>query len=342
VPDGGDRAVAARERLAELVEGRARCEPRLDAERDAGRVRESLARLARAQERARDHGGGGVGKRGEPFAELERLSSARGGQLAQLVGIAGGRLGVAAEVDQHAGDRSRDPRSKAHVRKSGYNVGVDDRRLGRAAFLGLVGVGVAGLFYGRDATKVVGGVVPSPLKEIVPTSGWRIYSIGRELPRLDPNAFRLTIAGAVERPVTYSLADLRALPQVTQVSDFHCVTGWSVYDVTWKGVRFRQLLAEAGVRPQAKALRFVSAEVPYDDTLTLEQAYAADALLALELDGKPLSVPHGFPARVVMPRMYGYKSVKWVSRIEVEPHLDTVGYWEQRGYDEDAWVGASN
>ena len=82
--------------------------------------------------------------------------------------------------------------------------------------------------------------------------------------------------------------------------------------------------------------------MPYDDTLTLPQAYAADALLALEMDGKPLSVPHGFPTRVVMPRMYGYKNVKWVSRIEVEPHLDTVGYWEQRGYDEDAWVGASN
>jgi len=219
---------------------------------------------------------------------------------------------------------------------------MTDRMLGRAAFLGIVGTGLAGLLYGRRATDAVGRAVPAPLKEIVPTSGWRIYSIGRELPRLDPATYRLTIAGAVERPVTYSLADLRALPQVTQVSDFHCVTGWSVHDVTWKGVRFRQLLDEAGVRPAAKALRFVSAEVPYDDTLTLQQAYAADALLALEMDGKPLSVPHGFPTRVVMPRMYGYKNVKWVSRIEVQPHLDTVGYWEQRGYDEDAWVGASN
>lgn len=219
---------------------------------------------------------------------------------------------------------------------------MNERLLGRGAFLGLVGVGLAGLFYGRDATTLVGNLVPSPVKAIVPSSGWRIYSIGRELPRLDPTSYRLTITGAVHRPVTYTLADLRALPQATQESDFHCVTGWSVYDVTWSGVRFRDLLAEAGVRPAAKALRFVSAELPYDDTLTLGQAYAADAMLALDLDGTPLSVPHGFPARVVMPRMYGYKSVKWVSRIEVEPHLDTVGYWEQRGYDEDAWVGASN
>jgi DMSO/TMAO reductase YedYZ molybdopterin-dependent catalytic subunit len=107
-------------------------------------------------------------------------------------------------------------------------------------------------------------------------------------------------------------------------------------------VRFRDLLAEAGPLPSARALRFVSAEVPYDDTLTLGQAYAADAMLALDMDGEPLSRPHGAPVRVVMPQMYGYKSVKWVSRIEVEPHLDTVGFWEQRGYDEDAWVGASN
>lgn len=219
---------------------------------------------------------------------------------------------------------------------------MDDRTIGRAAFLGVLGAGAAGLFYGRDAMRLAGRLVPDGVESIVPTSGWRIYTIGSAIPRLDPDAYRLTIAGAVERPVSYSLADLRALPQATQVSDFHCVTGWSVYDVSWRGVRFADLLAAAGVRPEARALRFVSAERPYDDTLSLPQAHAPDAMLALELDGKPLSAAHGFPARVVMPRMYGYKSVKWVERIEVQPHLDHVGYWEQRGYDEDAWVGGSN
>ena len=217
-----------------------------------------------------------------------------------------------------------------------------DRTIGRAAFLGVVGSGVAGLFLGRDAMRLAGRLVPDSVEAIVPTSGWRIYTIGNSIPRIDPEAYRLTIAGAVERPVTYTLADLRSLPQATQVSDFHCVTGWSVYDVSWRGVRFRDLLAEAGPRLEAKALRFVSAERPYDDTLSLPQAFTADAMLALDLDGKPLSEAHGFPARVVMPRMYGYKSVKWVSRIEVQPHLDHIGYWELRGYDEDAWVGDSN
>jgi DMSO/TMAO reductase YedYZ molybdopterin-dependent catalytic subunit len=219
---------------------------------------------------------------------------------------------------------------------------MHDRTLGRAAFLGIVGAGVAGLFLGRDAMRVAGRILPDSVESIVPSSGWRIYTIGNSIPRIDPAAYRLTITGAVERPVTYTLDDLRALPRAEQVSDFHCVTGWSVHDVHWTGIRFRDLLAEAGLRFDAKALRFVSDEVPYDDTLSLPQAFASDAMLALDMDEKPLSAPHGYPARVVMPQMYGYKSVKWVTAIEVQPHLDHVGYWEQRGYDEDAWVGGSN
>jgi DMSO/TMAO reductase YedYZ molybdopterin-dependent catalytic subunit len=219
---------------------------------------------------------------------------------------------------------------------------MNDRTIGRAAFLGIIGLGAAGLFAGRDAMGLVGRLAPDSVEAIVPTSGWRIYTIGSSIPRIDPAAYRLTVSGAVERPVTYTLADLRNLPQAEQVSDFHCVTGWSVNDVHWRGVRFAELLNEARLRPEAKALRFVSDEVPYDDTLSVPQALSADAMLALDMDGKPLSEPHGFPARVVMPRMYGYKNVKWVTRIEVQTNLDHVGFWEQRGYDEDAWVGASN
>ena len=219
---------------------------------------------------------------------------------------------------------------------------MEDRTLGRAAFLGLVGAGAAGLFVGRDALGVLGRIVPDGVEAIVPTSGWRIYTIGSSIPRLDPQAYRLTVGGAVERPVTYTLGDLRSLPRAEQVSDFHCVTGWSVENVHWAGVRLRDVLGEAGLRADAKALGFVSAEVPYDDFLTLPQALAPDVMLALEMDGKPLSEAHGFPARVVMPRMYGYKSVKWVTRIEARTTFNDLGYWEQRGYDKDAWIGASN
>ena len=226
--------------------------------------------------------------------------------------------------------------------KPRYKWCMDDRVIGRAAFLGVVGAGVAGLFLGRDATRLVGRIVPDQVQAFVPTSGWRIYTIGSSIPRIDPASYRLTIAGAVERPVTYTLADLRRLPSARQVSDFHCVTGWSVDRVHWRGVRFDDLLAEARPRKDAGTLRFVSDEVPYDDTLTLEQALSRDAMLAYDMDGKPLSAAHGAPARIVMPRMYGYKNVKWVTRIEVQTTYDHLGYWEQRGYDKDAWVGRSN
>jgi DMSO/TMAO reductase YedYZ molybdopterin-dependent catalytic subunit len=88
-------------------------------------------------------------------------------------------------------------------------------------------------------------------------------------------------------------------------------------------------------------LTFVSAEHPYVDTLTLAQAGFADAMLAYEMDGKPLRREHGAPVRVVIPEMYGYKNVKWVERIVVGDQVEP-GYWEQRGYDVDAWVGRSN
>ncbi|HEY7380588.1 MAG TPA: molybdopterin-dependent oxidoreductase [Gaiella sp.] len=218
---------------------------------------------------------------------------------------------------------------------------MNDRAIGRAAFLGLLGAGVAGLFYGRDVTGLLGRIVPDGVTSLVPSSGWRIYTVASEMPDLDPATYRLRIDGLVERPVTYTLDDLRSLPRAEQVSDFHCVTGWSVRDVHWAGVRFEHLLAEAKPLPGAFWYRFVSAEVPYDDILSFEQVFLPDVMLAYEMDGKPLARAHGAPVRVVMPRMYGYKYVKWVDRIDVRREF-RPGFWEQRGYDSDAWVGGSN
>jgi DMSO/TMAO reductase YedYZ molybdopterin-dependent catalytic subunit len=220
------------------------------------------------------------------------------------------------------------------------------RLLGRRAFLGVVGLGVSGLWWGDRVASLVAKsttVLPEAVRSAVPLGeGWRIYAVNPPYPRFDPATWRLTIDGLVERPQRLTHAQLLALPPARQTSDFHCVTGWSVPGVRWRGVRFHDLLASAGVSPRATALTFVSAEVPYVDTLTLAQLRAApDAMLALEMDGRPLTREHGAPARLVMPKMYGYKGVKWVTRITV---TDTVtdGYWEQRGYDRDAYVGRSN
>jgi DMSO/TMAO reductase YedYZ molybdopterin-dependent catalytic subunit len=161
------------------------------------------------------------------------------------------------------------------------------------------------------------------------------------MPTFDPQTWRLHIDGMVDKPQTLTYADLRSLPRAEQVSTFHCVTGWSVDNVHWAGVRFRDLLAAAQPRTDGTVLQFVSAEVPYVDTLTLKQAELHDAMLAYEMNGKPLPREHGAPVRVVIPEMYGYKNTKWVQQITVTNQVEP-GYWEQRGYDVDAWVGKSN
>jgi DMSO/TMAO reductase YedYZ molybdopterin-dependent catalytic subunit len=129
---------------------------------------------------------------------------------------------------------------------------------------------------------------------------------------------------------------------VTRVArDFQCVTGWRVPDVQWAGVRLLDLLDRAGVQSDATAVRFVSFDGAYTESLTLEQARRDDVLVAYELEGQLLSSQHGGPARLYVAPMYGYKSCKWLREIELTARVEP-GYWEQRGYDVDAWVGRSN
>jgi DMSO/TMAO reductase YedYZ molybdopterin-dependent catalytic subunit len=215
--------------------------------------------------------------------------------------------------------------------------------IGRGVFLASLLGGVSALWWGRDVWSRVSGTI-SPVESLVPlvpTKGWRIYTVADSMPTFDPATWRLTVGGLVERPQTIGYEELRALPRAEQVSTFHCVTGWTVKNVHWGGVRVRDVLAAAKPHPQAHAIRFVSAEQPYDDFLTLEQASLADVMLAYEMDGKPLPRVHGAPLRLVIPDMYGYKNVKWVSRLELVP-MPGSGYWEELGYDRDAWVGRSN
>jgi len=219
------------------------------------------------------------------------------------------------------------------------------RPIGRRAFLGVVGAGLTSLAWGGAAADIAAQttrLLPEPVRALVPFGkGWRIYAVDPPHPVFDPATWRLEISGLVEHRLSLTYAQLLALPRAEQTSDFVCVTGWSVDDVRWSGVRFADLLAAARPLPAARALRFESAEEPYFDFLTLDQAMSPDAMLAHAMDDEPLERKHGAPARVVMPRMYGYKGVKWVRRIVVCDRA-TDGYWQQRGYDRDAWIGGSN
>jgi DMSO/TMAO reductase YedYZ molybdopterin-dependent catalytic subunit len=214
----------------------------------------------------------------------------------------------------------------------------DSRPYGRRAFLGIVAAGAVALVAGGPLQRLASKVVPL---DGVGASGWRIYTVSSPMPVFDPERWRLRIDGLVEAPQELTYGDLLRLPQTEAVSTFRCVTGWSVEDVHWRGVLLDDLLKPASSRPEAKALTFYSSEVPYLDSLTIEQSRLPGVMIAHELDGEPLSREHGSPARLVIPQMYGYKGVKWVERIELA-EKPVAGFWEQRGWDWDAWVGDSN
>jgi DMSO/TMAO reductase YedYZ molybdopterin-dependent catalytic subunit len=220
----------------------------------------------------------------------------------------------------------------------------EPRRYGRRLFLATVAGGISSLYWGKAAWDQVTGVispVASAIAPILPTGGWRIYTISGSMPTFDPATWRLKIGGLVDQPVSLTYDELRALPRVDQVSTFHCVTGWTVQNVHWGGVRISDVLARAQPQAAGRALRFASMEVPYVDYLTKKQASLPDVMLAYEMDGKPLPQGHDAPVRLIIPEMYGYKNVKWLNGIDVVP--DAVnGYWEDLGYDRDAWVGRSN
>ncbi len=161
------------------------------------------------------------------------------------------------------------------------------------------------------------------------------------LPERRPSAWRLRVSGLVERPFEVTYDELVAMPPTALTRDFQCVTGWRVPDVAWRGVRLADLLDRAGVADGATALRFTSFDGVYTESLSLEQARRDDVLVAYEMLGGPVTREHGGPVRLYVAPMYGYKSIKWLDGIEVTDEVDP-GYWEERGYDIDAWIGRSN
>ncbi len=217
-----------------------------------------------------------------------------------------------------------------------------ERKVGRGVFLATVAGGLSSLFWGKSAwghvSNALGGA--EALVPLVP-SGWRIYTVADHMPVFDPETWRLSVGGLVQEPLTLDYGALRALPRTNQVRTFHCVTGWTVDNVHWGGVRLSDLFDRAKPLPEAGAVQFVSAEQPYVDYLTLRQALLHDVMLAYEMNGQPLPQEHGAPIRLVIPEMYGYKNVKWVAQVNLVKQPGD-GYWEQLGYDRDAWVGRSN
>lgn len=217
--------------------------------------------------------------------------------------------------------------------------------IGRRFFLGLVGLGAVGVATGSTISnwwQELAKRDPTGISAVFPGGGgWRYYTVTGDYPSRATADYRLRVSGLVDTPFSLSYDELAALPPTMLDRDFQCVTGWRVLGVKWKGVRLADLLDRAGVHPDAKALRFTSFDGSYTESLTMDQARRNDVMVAYELDRKPISSDHGGPVRLYVAPMYGYKSVKWLDGIEVVNKV-VPGYWEERGYSIDAWVGRSN
>ncbi|HEV7678561.1 MAG TPA: molybdopterin-dependent oxidoreductase [Candidatus Dormibacteraeota bacterium] len=232
------------------------------------------------------------------------------------------------------------------------------RPIGRRIFLGMLGVGAAGLAFTElglrnDAAgdglpqAVPLGSTPIDSSEssigqhpnLVTTERFRYYSVGY-IPAYDPKKWNLRLDGeGVKGNLVLTLDQLKAFPNVAIKATFRCVTGWRVRDCVWRGVRVRDVVDAVGQNGKAKFVTFYSGDGVYTDSLTIAQARSDDAILCWELNGAPLIREQGMPLRLIYPDMYGYKNVKWVRRLEVKSGRD-VGFWEQQGWEIEAYIGS--
>ncbi|MEZ5186224.1 MAG: molybdopterin-dependent oxidoreductase [Candidatus Nanopelagicales bacterium] len=217
--------------------------------------------------------------------------------------------------------------------------------VGRRIVLGMLGLAALGIAVGSKVNTALSTLAendPTGLSGLVPGSGhFRIYSVAGKVPPTAPEAYGLRVDGLVRRPGVLSFADLQDLPQTQLQKDVQCVTGWRVNDVRWSGVLVRDVLHHFGLDGGARAVQFGSGDGVYTESLSLDQALRSDVLIATSMDGSEISDSHGGPVRLYVAPMYFYKSIKWLDSITVTDAA-VPGFWEQRGYDVDAWVGQSN
>jgi len=155
-----------------------------------------------------------------------------------------------------------------------------------------------------------------------------------DVPEVNIETWDFTVKGLVRNPLRLSFDEFMKLPSVELWADFHCVTGWTKFDLHWKGVLFKTIAELANPLPDARYV-LIFAENNYTTNLPLDIAMDNDVIFAYEYEGKPLTPEHGYPLRLVVPKRYAYKSAKWVRGIEFL-QKDRPGFWEVRGYSNSA------
>ena len=165
------------------------------------------------------------------------------------------------------------------------------------------------------------------------TEKWPVLHAGT-VPRTDLSAWDFRIFGEVEEPLTLTYDELQALPQTEITIDIHCVTRWSRFDTSFKGVHWRELAKLVRPKPSARFV-LAHAEQGFTSNVPLAALEDDDALVAWEADGEPLEPDHGWPLRLVVQSRYFWKSAKWLRGLELLS-ADKPGFWERYGYHNEA------
>jgi DMSO/TMAO reductase YedYZ molybdopterin-dependent catalytic subunit len=178
---------------------------------------------------------------------------------------------------------------------------------------------------GQTPRELAGRVPPGQ----VLTEKWPVLTYGA-VPRFDPRTWSFRCFGLVEREVEWSWPEFQALPRAEVTCDVHCVTRWSRLDNRFGGVPVGEIMERVRPRPAATHV-LVHADPGYTTNLALGDLVQDDVILALEHDGRPLSADHGGPLRLVVPRLYFWKSAKWLRGFEFLD-VNAPGFWEENGY----------
>ena len=184
---------------------------------------------------------------------------------------------------------------------------------------------------GREVDEDYGDDRVPPGQHLV--NNWPVLDLGYK-PNVSLEEWGLTIDGEVSNPVTWSWEDFLKQPLVESHSDFHCVTSWSRLDNDWVGVSFKHLIKVVQPLPTAKFVLFEAYD-DYTTNLPLSVCDDDDVFLVHEWNGKPLTIDHGGPVRMIVPKRYGWKGAKWVKKITFSER-DQKGFWEVRGYSNTA------
>jgi len=204
-------------------------------------------------------------------------------------------------------------------------------RLRLLAGLGLVVAVVllAGCAQGAGTKVTIPGV---GTKRVTPTSQLRVETAEGQ-PTIDINTYTLKISGLVKHPMSLTFDQIKALPAQQRFVKLPCVEGWTDSAV-WQGPRLADVLKQAGIKDTAKTVVFKSPK-GYSTSLTVADVLATDPMLAYGVNGERLPDVQGYPLRLVVPNRLGYKWIKWVVEIELIQG-SYKGYWESRGYSNDA------